>query len=135
MRTCRTHDWCIVYDLRMELLFADRSLEDLCASRARLSERYGAPVARAICVRLHEIEAAFTLGELRLLPHLHVRAPAGRPGVVHVDVVRPLYLAVRPAGPLAKTPTPTIDWNTPRPVVVLEITDAPDRAPLERRER
>jgi hypothetical protein len=108
----------------VELLFADRPLAALCASRARLDETYGAAVARVIGVRLHEIEAALTLGELRLLPHLGVHAHATRPGVVRVEAVRPVHILLRSSPNGREIATTAIDWDTPAPVLILEISRA-----------
>jgi hypothetical protein len=108
----------------VELLFVDRTLAAVCASRAQLAASYGDAVARVIGVRLHEIEAAMTLGELRLLPHMAIRVHETRSDVARVDVVRPVNILLRLLPRDEETITTAIDWDTPAPVMVLEISRA-----------
>jgi hypothetical protein len=76
-----------------------------------------------------------TLGELRLLPHLHLRVPAARPSVLHLDLVPPACIAVGRGTTPDRAGGPSIDWSATEPIVVMEIGARPDPALLERRER
>lgn len=104
----------------VELLFEDAALAAVCGSHSRLLHAYGAAAARVIGARLHEIEAASTLGELRLLSHLRLAEVSGRPGCARVDVVPSLRLAMRQSGARRNR----IEWHATDPVFIVEISDA-----------
>jgi hypothetical protein len=108
----------------VELLFEDRVLAAVCASERLLARDYGAPCARDIAMRFHEIEAAASLAELRLLPHVGARELPGRPGLVRLNVLQSHCLILRPQANGGVTAKPRIDWEATVAVVLLEISRA-----------
>lgn len=108
----------------MELLFEDRTLAAVCASERLLARDYGAPFARDIAMRFHEIEAAASLAELRLLPHVGARELPDRPGLVRLNVLQSHCLILRPRPNGGVATEPRIDWEASVTVVLLEIARA-----------
>lgn len=108
----------------MELLFEDRALAAVCASERLLARDYGGPCARDIAMRLHEIEAAASLAELRLLPHAGARELPDRPGLVRLNVLQSHCLILRPRANGGVTIEHRIEWDASVTVVLLEIARA-----------
>jgi hypothetical protein len=108
----------------VDLLFEDGALAVVCASERLLTRDYGAPCARDIAMRFHEIEAAASLAELRLLPHVGARELPGRPGHVRLNVLQSHCLILRPQPNVGVVITPRIDWEATVAVVLLEIARA-----------
>jgi hypothetical protein len=108
----------------VELLFDDQALAVVCASERLLTRDYGAPCARDIAMRFHEIEAAASLAELRFLPHVAARELPDRPGHVRLNVLQTHCLILRPQPTANAVITPFIDWEATVAIVLLEIARA-----------
>lgn len=108
----------------MEVTFATTKLAKLCSSWDRMVRELGPDMARRLGARLHEMEAAASLAELRTLPQVRVHQLTGdRDEQVSLDLVHPRRLINRPADPVPRTPDGGLDWNAIASVVVLEIAD------------
>ena len=84
----------------------------------------GPEMARRLGTRLHEIEAAASLAELRLLPQVRAHELTGnRADQVSLDLVHPQRLIIRPVDPCPRTPEGGLDWDETIAIEVLEIAD------------
>lgn len=112
------------YSGRVELLFDDAALADLCSSQDRLVASFGPALARSICARLHEVEAAASPSELGQLPHLDVRDVTSSPATISLALVDGHRLELR-----AKDQTVEIgsdEWaNSASVIAVRFLEDSP----------
>lgn len=84
----------------------------------------GPETARRLATRLHEIEAAETLAELRLLPQVRAYELTGdRDEQVSLDLVHPRRLIIRALDPPPRKADGGLDWDAVTAIEVLEIAD------------
>ena len=109
---------------RVEMTFATARLAKCCSSYEQMVREFGPEMARRLGARLHEIEAAMTLAELRTLPQTRAHELHGdRKGQVSLDLVHPRRLILRPTEPTSRTADGGLDWEATTSIVILEITD------------
>lgn len=110
------------YPWRVELLFEDATLAELCSSQGRLVSRFGPATARAICARLHELEAAASPSELELLPHLDLREVASPPAAVSLALADGHRLVLRATSQTVEASSP--EWANAASVIAAELVEA-----------
>lgn len=52
----------------MEILFSDKTVRDLCCSKAQLQRRFGVDLAKRICCRLSVLKGTPTLAQVPTVP-------------------------------------------------------------------
>ncbi|MGH3628902.1 MAG: hypothetical protein ACRDRL_15885 [Sciscionella sp.] len=105
----------------MELLFEDPMLAELCSSQGRLASRFGPITARAICARLHELEAAASPSELELLPHLDLREVSSPPAAVSIALADGHRLVLRATSQAVEVSSP--DWANAASVIAADLVE------------
>lgn len=110
------------YDSAVELLFEDATLAELCSSQGRLASRFGLVTARAICARLHELEAASSPSELELLPHLDLREVSSPPATVSLALADGHRLVLRATSQTVEVSS--TEWANAASVIAAELVEA-----------
>lgn len=109
----------------MDLRFQTVELQALCNRRGAMAARWGADVAAVVGQRLQELEAADTLGDLDLFPHIRlVPVDAGRAVAVDDESGNRILLAVEPPG---HSSDGTVLWRESRTAVIVEVVIADSR--------
>jgi proteic killer suppression protein len=90
-----------------------------------MTRAYGPEMARRLGARLHELEAATVLADMRALPQARAhQLKAGRDEQISLDLAQPMRLVVSVADvPVPRTPDGGLDWTAIRSVIVEEIVD------------
>ena len=113
---------CITwYAGRVELLFEDPTLAELCSSQGRLVSRFGPATARAICARLHELEAAASPSELELLPHLDLWEVSSPPATVSIALADGHRLVLRASSRTVEASS--TEWANSPSVIAAELVE------------
>ena len=106
----------------MELRFQTVELQALCNRRGAMAARWGPEVAAVVGQRLQELEAADTLGDLDLFPHLHlIPVEGGRNVAVDDGDGNRILLTVEPAG---HSSDGTMPWKESRAALIVEVVVA-----------
>jgi hypothetical protein len=106
----------------VEVLFEDVTLAELCSSQGRLTTRFGTAAARAICARLHELEAAASPAELELLPHLDLRQVSSPPATVSLALADGHRLVLRATSQTVEVSSP--EWANAASVIAAALVEA-----------
>ena len=106
----------------MELLFEDATLAELCSSQGRLASRFGPVTARAICARLHELEAAASPLELERLPHLDLREVSSPPATVSLALADGHRLVLRATSQTVEMSS--TEWANAASVIAAQLVEA-----------
>ncbi len=108
--------------MSVQLLFEDATLAELCSSQGRLASRFGLVTARAICARLHELEAAASPSELELLPHLDLREVASPPATVSLALADGHRLVLRATSRTVEVAS--TEWANAASVIAAQLVEA-----------
>jgi len=106
----------------VEVLFEDATLAGLCSSQGRLASRFGPVTARAICARLHELEAAASPSELERLPHLDLREISSPPATVSLALADGHRLVLRATRQTVEMSS--IEWANAASVIAAQFVEA-----------
>ena len=106
----------------MNLVFQTVELQALCNRRGVMAARWGEEVAAVVAQRLQELEAADTLGDLDLFPHLRlVPSEDGRAVAVDDGDGNRILLSVEPP---RHSPDGIVLWKESRAAVIVEVVVA-----------
>ena len=109
----------------VELVFMDPTLAELCSSQGRLASRFGPAAARAMCARLHELEAAASPSELGLLPHLDLQEVSSPPATVSLAMADGHRLLLRATEQTVEFSSP--EWANAASVIAADLFEADPR--------
>lgn len=108
----------------VDVLFANKKLQRLCESQRALQREHGQSSARKVMGRLHDLEAAASLEDMRTLPGGCHELTGNRSGQLSIALSGGKRLLLEPAANPAPTkPDGGLDWTKVTAVRVIAILD------------
>lgn len=108
----------------MDVLFVSEKLQKQLSSQRDLQRKWGATGAKRITLRLQQLAAARTLGDMRRLPGRCHELVGDRNGELAIDVHQGHRLIFRPtAHPPPEKGDGGLDWSQVESITVTEIVD------------
>lgn len=108
----------------MDVAFATEKLAKVMNSDSKLSQTYGADMAKQIRKRLDDLDAAATLDDMRTLPGRCEELTGDRAGQLSVRVSANDRLIFRPDhDPRPEREDGGLDWTQVTAVEVIEVVD------------
>lgn len=108
----------------MDIGFASGKLEKALATESARVREYGPAAAKALYLRMSQLDAALDLGVMRTLPGRCHELKGTRAGQLAVEITKGLRLVFEPA----EDPPPAkhdggLDWDAVSAITILEVTD------------
>jgi plasmid maintenance system killer protein len=111
----------------VDLFFATRKIEKRLATPEARQREYGPDAAKALRVRLANLEDAANLDVMRALPGNCHELTGDRKGQFAVDLTKGTRLVFEPAtNPVPRTQDDGLDWHRVTAIRILEVTDYHD---------
>ena len=108
----------------MDVLFANKKLQQLCESQRGLQREHGQSCARKVMGRLQDLEASASLQDMRTLPGGCHELTGKRDGQLAINVGGGKRLILEPAvNPAPTKPDGGLDWTKVTAVRVTAILD------------
>lgn len=108
----------------MNIEFKTNKLAKLCSSEQAIKAEWGVAMAQKIKTRIHDLEAANTLEEVRCLPGRCHELTGNRSGQLAMDLVQPHRLVFVPNhDPPPRKPDKGLDWKKITNILIVEICD------------
>jgi len=108
----------------VDLLFANKKLQQLCESQRALQRAHGQSCARKLMGRLQDLEASASLEDMRTLPGDCHELTGKRTGRTAINVGGGKWLILEPAAnPAPAKPDGGLDWTKVTAVRVVDILD------------
>ena len=107
----------------MKIVFKDEKLRALMNDLKALQRKYGKPGAKKITIRLHDLESAETLEDMKSLPGRCHELAGDRKGQLALDLHKGFRLVFQPREQSLTGTGQSLDWSQVDAVVILEIID------------
>ena len=111
----------------MEIGFTSERLKKACEASGERKKRWGEPAAGKLKTRLDDLDAAYSMEDMRKLPGHWEELTGDRKCQFSCRLAGGLRLIVRPTRqPSPAKPDGGLDWRAIDQVTVLEVVDYPD---------
>lgn len=112
----------------MEILFANKKLQEQCSNQSKCLRKWGDRRGRLVMRRLSDLAGMEDLSVARSFPHMRCHELSGdRKGTFAVDLEHPFRLIFEPADdPPSRKEDGGYDWGRIRKIMVLEVVDYHD---------
>lgn len=108
----------------VEILFANKKLQQLCQSRQALQREHGQSCARKATGRLQDLEAATSLEDMRTLPGSCHELTGDRAGQLAIRLSGGKRLILKPASdPAPAKADGGLDWTNVTAIQIVAIED------------
>lgn len=104
--------------------FSTVKLGKTCSTEASIKAKWGPKMAKKLMLRLHDLEAAETLEDMRTLPGRCHELTNNRKGELAMYLVHPRRLVFKPNNePVPTKPDGGLDWKQVTSISVTDIRD------------